>query len=138
MVTFLKKISLFCKKNKIVFCLEANPKIYHTEYLTETYQALDVIKKVNSRYIKINLDLGTVISNKENLNSIIKNNIKLIGHVQISSPFLKNLSRYKKHIKELIYNLNKYKYKKKISIEMLATSNNNIEKITKILKIINL
>ena len=138
MIKFLKKVSLLCKKYKIVFCLEANPKIYQTEYLTETNQALNIIKKVNSRFIRLNLDLGTIISNKENLDFIVKNHLKLVGHVQISSPYLINLSRYKKHIKQLIYCLKKYNYRKIISIEMLAQKRNNLEDLNKILNIIEL
>ena len=136
MIKFLKKISSLCKKYKIVFCLEANPKIYQTEYLTETKQALNIIKRVNSRFIRLNLDLGTIISNKENLDFIVKNHLKLVGHVQISSPYLINLSKYKNQIKKLIYYLKKYNYRKIISIEMLAQKKNNIEDLKKILNII--
>lgn len=136
MFKFLRKISLLCKKYKVILCLEANPKIYKTEYLTKTCEAINFVKKIKSKYIKLNLDLGTVIANKEKLNLIIKKNLKLIGHVQISSPYLKNLIDYKLKIKKLIYYLNIYNYKKKISIEMLAEKKNNVEKIKKIFKII--
>ena len=136
MLKFLNKISFLCKKYKVTLCLEANPKIYKTEYLTKTYEAINFVKKIKSKYIKLNLDLGTAITNKENLNLIIKKNLKSIGHVQISSPFLKNLSNYKTEIKKLIYYLTINNYKKKISIEMLAEKKNNVKEIKKIFKII--
>tara|TARA_Y100000816_G_scaffold276063_1_gene244872 strand:- start:275 stop:1078 length:804 start_codon:yes stop_codon:yes gene_type:complete len=137
MIKFLKKISPICEKYKITLCLESNPKIYKTEFLTKTNEAINLIKKIKSKYIKLNLDLGTIISNKENLNDIVKQNIKIIGHVQISSPFLKNLSKYKIKIKKLVKCLKNKNYKKKISIEMLSEKENNLSLIKEIFEIID-
>ena len=131
-----KKISLLCNKYKITFCLEANPKIYKTKYLTHTTDSINLAKKINNDYFKINLDLGTIIANKENFNNIIKKNLDLIGHVQISSPQLKNLLQYKKKIKLFIKTLKKSGYKNVVSVEMLKNRNNLI-KVNKILNLLN-
>ena len=40
-----KKISSISEKNKITFCLEANPKIYGTKYLTHTIDAIKLVQK---------------------------------------------------------------------------------------------
>ena len=131
-----KKISLLCEKHKIIFCLEANAKIYKTKYLTHTSDAINLAKKINNNYFKINLDLGTIIANKENFNNIIKKNLDLIGYVQISSPQLKNLLQYKKKIKLFIKTLKKSGYKNVVSVEMLKNRNNLI-KVNKILNLLN-
>ena len=136
MINFLKKISKYCKENHIVLCLEANPSIYNCEYLTHTKHALKLVKIVNSSYIKINMDLGTSISNNEDYNEIIKRNINFIGHAQISSPYLINLSSFKKHIRAFFMSLKKNKFKKVISVEMLANKKNNIKELNKVFKII--
>ena len=78
----MKKITKICEQAKITFCLEANPKVYGTKYLTHTNQALNLVKKINNKYFKLNLDLGTIISNNENYKKLIKNNIHQIGHVK--------------------------------------------------------
>ena len=132
-----KKISLLCEKHKIIFCLEANAKIYKTKYLTHTSDAINLVKKINNNYFKINLDLGTIIANKENFNSLIKKNLNLIGHVQISSPHLKNLLKYKTKIKLFIRSLKKLGYKKVVSVEMLKNKNNNLTNVNKILNLLN-
>ena len=132
-----KKISLLCEKHKIIFCLEANAKIYKTKYLTHTSDAINLAKKINNNYFKINLDLGTIIANKENFNSLIKKNLNLIGHVQISSPHLKNLLKYKTKIKLFIKSLKKSGYKNVVSVEMLKSKNNNLTKVNKILNLLN-
>ena len=128
------KISKLCMKYKICFCLEANPKIYKTKYLTHTSNSIDLVKKINNQYFKINLDLGTIIANKENFEVIIKNNLKFIGHVQISSPHLKNLLYHKEKINLFIKTLRNLGYKKVLSFEMLRNNNNNLEVIKKILE----
>jgi len=131
-----KKISLISQKNKIIFCIEANPKIYGTKYLTRTLDALELAKKINNKFFKVNLDLSTVISNNENIDYLLKNYLPNFGHAQISSPNLINLLRYKKDIKMFLNKLSKYKYKKVVSIETLRRSKNNLKYITDIMKLI--
>ena len=88
------KIAKFCELNKITFCLEANPKIYNCDYITHTHQALKLVKKINNKFFKINLDTSTLIFNKENYNKILSKNLSLVGHVQLSVPKLKNINDY--------------------------------------------
>jgi len=129
----LKKIGTYAKKKRIYFCLEANPKIYKSEYLNYTKEALKVVKVINNKYLMINLDLSTVIQNKEKINDLIKQNIKYIKHVQISVPYLLNVLKYKNRIKELIKLLKFYKYKNNISIEMTRPKKNTYKTIQKII-----
>ena len=110
----MKKITKICEQAKITFCLEANPKVYGTKYLTHTNQALNLVKKINKKYFKLNLDLGTIISNNENYKKLIKNNIHQIGHAQISFPKLKNPLIDKKLIERFILELKKMDIKNNI------------------------
>lgn len=132
-----KKISLISKKYKIIFCIEANPKIYGSKYLTHTLDAIKFAKIINNRYFKVNLDLGTIISNNEDVNDLIKNNLKYFAHAQISSPKLKNLIKYKKKIRDFLKILSNYKYNNVISIETLKKDKNNLNYIKNIIKLIN-
>jgi len=121
-----KKIAQICEKYKIYFCVEANPKIYNCEYLNYTKDVIILIKKINSNFFKLNLDLGTIIENKENFSSIIHNYIKLIGHVQISVPHLKDIMSYKSIVCKFIRQLKKKNYKRCVSIERLPVDDNVI------------
>jgi len=132
----MKKIVKICEKNKITFCLEANPKIYGTKYLTHTNQALNLVKKINNKYFKINLDLGTIISNNEDFNIIIKKNISYIGHAQISCPKLVNPLIKRKLIKRFVSQLNKNEYKKVISVEFLKHDKDSFNTIVELIKLI--
>ncbi len=118
-IDMFKKINTICKKKKIIFCLEANPKIYKCEYLNYTNHAFQIAKKINSNFFKVNLDVGTIIQNKENPKNLIRNNLNLIGHCQLSMPLLKPINFKNETFKTVITLLKKYKYDGIISIEML-------------------
>ncbi|MBD1157262.1 sugar phosphate isomerase/epimerase [Pelagibacterales bacterium SAG-MED20] len=126
-----KRIAAYANKKKIIFCLEANPKIYRADYLNNTSDVISIVKKINNKYLKINLDLSTIIYNRENIKKIIKENISLIGHAQISAPYLQNILKYKKKIKELVKILKLNNYKKNISIEMTRPKKNSHKQIEK-------
>ena len=131
-----KKISKICEKCGICFCIEANPKIYNCEYLNYTKDAIKLVKQINSNFFKLNLDLGTIIANDEPFKNIIQDHIKLIGHVQISVPYLKDIMSYKNTIAKFIKELKVNNYQKYISIERLPINNNikNLEKTIKFVK----
>ena len=130
-ISTFKKIALYANNKKIYFCLEANPKIYKSEYLNYTNEALKVVKIINNKYLMINLDLGTIIQNKERIDNLINQNIKYIKHVQISVPYLLNVLKHKKKINELIKLLKFNKYKNNISIEMTRPKKNTYQTIQK-------
>ena len=136
-ISIFKKIAEFAEKYKIVFCLEANPKIYKCDYINITSEALEIVKILNNKYFKLNLDVGTIVKNKENVEKLIKENLNFIGHCQLSNPLLTNFNKKNLNIhKKVILLLKKYKYKKVVSIEMLSSKNNykNVKKSINIFK----
>ena len=130
-------ISTFCRQNNVTICLEPNPKIYKSEYLLNTKEAIMLIKKINKKNVLLNFDLGASLANKENVQRLVKSNISYIGHVQISAPKLKNLARYKIKIKKFLKVLKKMNYRKAVSMEVLAQKHNNLINLEKNIKIIN-
>ena len=117
-------------------CIEANPKIYKSEYSMTTNEVINVVRKIKKTHILVNLDLGAMIYGRENIKKIIEENIDLIGHVQISAPKLVNLTKYKKNITILLKTLKKYSFSKTISLELLMKNKNNISNLDKNIKII--
>lgn len=110
--------------------MEANPSIYGTNYINDTKSALELIKKVNSKGFLLNLDVGTIISNDENIEEII-GEIKYINHVHISEPWLNIIEKRKVHekLKFILINEN---YQGFISIEMAKIE--KLEEIEKVMK----
>lgn len=135
-INTFRKLSIICKKNRVKLCIEANPKIYKSEYLLNTNEVIEIVRKINSTFVLVNLDLGAIIYNQENTEKIIKKNIDLIGHVQISAPRLKSISNHKKNITILLNTLQKYNFVKTVSLELLMTNKNNLNNLNKNLRII--
>lgn len=129
-----KEIGEYSLNKGVRFCLEPNPQIYGTNFLNTTCEAIDFVKRVNSNGLFVNLDIGAVIYNKEDVHAIVNTEtIKYIGHVHISEPNLVQIKEYDYQIiiRDLLKKLN---YKDYISIEMVQPVEFSIDNIEIVLK----
>jgi D-psicose/D-tagatose/L-ribulose 3-epimerase len=133
------KIAKISQKNKITFCLEANPEIYGCDFIKKTEDALKIVKKINNNYFKLNVDYGTIFENKEEYKRLLKKNLKYIGHVQISLPGLERVINKKEAVVKFITFLIEINYQKIISIEQLFLKKNikNLISTINFIKIFN-
>jgi len=115
-IDFFREIGDYASNHHTVIALEANPTIYKTRFLNFTEQAADFADKVSSPGIKINVDLGTIIYNKEDIN-FLKQIPEFINHVHISEPGLNPIEKRNLH-EQLFEILQDINYDKFISIEM--------------------
>lgn len=115
-VVFFKELGDYAYSKGTVIGMEANPPIYNTNFINDTKSALNLIEKVNSMGFRLNLDLGTIIQNDEDVSKLI-GKVPLINHVHISEPGLKPIEERSIHI-ELKTLLEKEGYNRFISIEM--------------------
>lgn len=132
---FFKELSEYAELNHTTLSLEANPSPYGTNFMTSTQEVLSFVKMVNCSGFKVNLDIGAMIMNNEDLD-LIANNIEWINHVHISEPFLEPIKKRNLHI-ELFNLLKSADYNKFISIEMKKCDNlDTIKSILNYIKII--
>ena len=96
--------------------MEANPPVYNTNYINDTLSALELAEEVASPGFLLNLDIGTMIANSEDL-SVLSGREGLINHVHISEPGLKVIGHRELH-RELADFLRGCGYDKYVSIEM--------------------
>ena len=115
-VDFFRTLGEYAIEHNTVLALEANPVIYGTNFINKTKEAVELIKEVDSKGFKLNLDFGTIIYNEESVEDIIEY-LYLINHVHISEPNLKMIERRDEH-KELMNILKISEYKGFVSIEM--------------------
>lgn len=127
---FFKSIGEYAFKNNTVIGMEANPTIYNTNYINDTKSALELIKTVDSKGFLLNLDIGTVISNNENIEEIL-GNVEYINHVHISEPWLKMIEKREIH-KKLKSILKNEDYKGFVSVEMAKAE--RIEEVEKVME----
>lgn len=114
-VKFFFELGEYACQKSVVLALEPNPVIYNTNFINTTEEAISMVKLVNSKGFKVNLDIGTVIYNEESLQEI-GNNIDLIHHIHISEPRLALIQKRKLH--NQLMELLSGRYHNYISIEM--------------------
>ena len=95
-INFFREIGDYATEHGTVVGMEANPLIYNTNYINDTVSALELIEKVESEGFKLNLDVGTMVENGEDVN-VLKGREKYIDHVHISEPGLKPLEERRLH-----------------------------------------
>ena len=126
-INFFREIASYAVKKGTVVGMEANPSIYNTNFINDTEAAIQLVKEVDSMGFRLNLDVGTMIYNKENLD-ILKGNVWLINHVHISEPGLKPIAKRQVH-DELYKVLKEEEYDRFVSIEM--EKNESIDELEK-------
>lgn len=115
-VPFFKELGDYASAHGTAIGIEANPTIYHTNYINSTAEALELVSQVGSKGILLNLDVGTMLQNREPV-SVLEGKVGLINHVHISEPGLKPVERRGFH-QDLARLLREEGYGGFVSIEM--------------------
>lgn len=118
-VKFFKIIGDYAALKGTVIGMEANPPIYNTNYINDTFSAIELIKVVGSAGFRLNLDMGTMIQNQEDV-AELEGKVGFINHVHISEPGLKPIKKREIH-KELKDILLAENFQGFVSIEMGKT-----------------
>ena len=129
-IDFFKEIGDYALDHNTVVALEPNPTIYNTRFMNYTEQAVEMAYKSSSEGIKVNIDLGTIIHNEEDIN-YLKQIPEYINHVHISEPGLNLIEKRDIH-RELFAILSSIGYNSFISIEM--GNKGNIEMVKSIIE----
>ncbi len=115
-INFFREIGDYAAAHNTIIALEANPTVYNTRFLNYTEQAVDFVDQVNSEGIKVNVDLGTIINNVEDIYYLLQIP-EYISHVHISEPKLMPIEKRVLH-KQLFAILREIDYDKFVSLEM--------------------
>lgn len=115
-IDFFREIGDYAVEHSTTIAIEANPPIYNTRFINRTEQAVELAYKCESAGIKVNVDLGTIINNEEDIN-YLKQIPEFINHVHISEPGLLPIEKRELH-DELFSILIRAGYDKYVSIEM--------------------
>ncbi len=129
-IEFFKEIGDYALEHHTTIAIEANPVIYNTHFLNTTEQAVEMVYRCGSEGVKVNVDLGTIIYNEEDI-CYLKQIPDYINHVHISEPGL-NLIEHRDEHRLLFDILTSIDYDKYVSIEMgnkgnLANVKNTID-----------
>lgn len=132
---FFEDIGRYCKRKGSAFCLEPNPTEYGANFLCRTKDAITFVREVDNEGLKVNIDIGTIIMNREDYRDILNYGLAYTGHVHISEPFLNPIDTDRDIYKNIINLLNDFDYSGCVSIEMKSTfQKQNIETVKGVLK----
>lgn len=129
-VDFFRRIGSYAASQKTVIGMEANPVIYQTNYINTTKEAIQLIREVASDGFRLNLDVGTMLANKERV-EVLEGSAALISHVHLSEPFLKPIGRQRERRDfhgELAAFLREQGYQGYVSVEM-AKSEDGVDRM---------
>ncbi|MEW5676546.1 sugar phosphate isomerase/epimerase family protein [Flavobacterium enshiense] len=115
-VSFFSEIGEYAHAQNTILAIEPNPKIYGTNFINTTKEAIGFLKDCQCRGLKINYDFGTVIENGEDM-KLLTENPDFIHHVHISEPYLEPILKRSEH-KQLAEILKAIDYRNYVSIEM--------------------
>lgn len=122
---FFFRLGEIAKEENVTVCIEANPTVYGTNFLTTTEEAASFVRKLNHSNIKLQLDLGTVYTNHEPA-QVIEDVADVIGHIHLSEPSMTPVTT-----DDLFHREIGKKIKKVISKSLLSTDILTIEMLTK-------
>ena len=120
---FFSKLGNIANQHRVIFCLEPNPVCYGANFMTNSQVTFDVVSAINHPAIKMQLDTGSIIINKESISEVIGYAQNQIGHIHISEPGLEVIgdtdNQHAEFAKAIKLNLKN----PLATIEMIATQN---------------
>lgn len=117
---FFLQLGDIALKENVVICLEPNPACYGSNFMTSSYETIEMVKLLDHPAIKMQLDTGAVAINKESITQVIQGNQDVIGHIHLSEPNLAPLGRSDVIHTEISAKLNHLLPQRIATIEMLT------------------
>lgn len=133
-VPFFFELGSFAAQENTTLCIEANPKGYGCDFITNTEEAISLVQKVNHPGFQLHLDAGAMELNNEDVYSTIEKAMPYLKHFHISEPYLNLVGTGQTKHKEMAGVLKTLGYKNWVSIEMKSgLSSSNIQSVEKAL-----
>jgi len=122
-VPFFRALGEVAQSYGVVICLEPNPPRYGANFMTTLKETTEVVSQINHPAIRMQFDTGAITINKEDPTTILQEQASLIGHIHASEPDLLPLGDGDTDHGTLAGVLKQVFPAKIVSIEMLATKN---------------
>jgi D-psicose/D-tagatose/L-ribulose 3-epimerase len=87
-VDFFHSLGDLAQSLGVVVCIEPNPPAYGCNFVTDAAEAARVVTAVDHRAIRMQLDIGAITMNGEDVYAVARDHAGLIGHVHASEPML--------------------------------------------------
>ena len=137
-IDFFKELGDYAHSKDRCFCIEPNATEYGCDFITNTDEAIELVKDVNSKGFRLHIDSAVMAMNGENIEENLKKALPYTEHFHISEPFLELITNNKTNHEEFAKTLKSLNYDKWISIEMKnGVMNSNVESIKRSLEYVS-
>jgi D-psicose/D-tagatose/L-ribulose 3-epimerase len=114
-----------------VVCIEPNPPSYDCDFITTTTEAVALVEAIRSRGVKVQGDVGAMLSSGDDPKVSLRTAGGLIGHFHVSEPGLAEIANIDANEAAAVA-LREARYWGWVSIEMRAvTSGSRVEAISR-------
>ena len=128
-INFFKEVGSYCDNKNVTICIEPNSKKYNCNFLNTISEVGNIVNKINNNNIKMMVDLGNIIMEDDNIEDIYMYQ-DIIYNIDIAQEKMINFTNMHSKNHEFKNILKKINYNKKINLEMLLSSDNEIEELT--------
>jgi D-psicose/D-tagatose/L-ribulose 3-epimerase len=118
---FFREIGAVAAPRGCVVCIEPNPPSYDCDFINTTAEAVALVELIASRGVKVQGDLGAMLTNGEDPADAVQSAAGWIGHFHVSEPELAEISSVTAN-EAAATALGAAKYTGWVSIEMRAAS----------------
>lgn len=117
-INFFKKVGRYCEDKNVTICIEPNSKKYNCNFINLIEEAEMFVKKINHPNIKMMVDLGNAIMEKDELSKIIL--LKdTINHIHVSQEYMESYKNPHTSNNNFSKFLDLMEYDNVITLEML-------------------
>ena len=120
--SYFQRIAKIAAKYGVVLCLEPNPTIYGCNFMTTTEEAASIVRAVDHPNVQLQIDLGCITANGENLLDICRRWHGIVGHIHISEPHLAPIQDHNGRHGRYAKILNQYFPERTATIEVIHKS----------------
>jgi sugar phosphate isomerase/epimerase len=85
---FFRPIADTARELGVVFCIEPNPTVYQCNFMTNTAEALAVVRAVDHPGLGVHLDSGIMFLNEESVDAVVASAAPYLRHFHVSHPQL--------------------------------------------------
>lgn len=117
-VDFFRSLGQTAKEDNVFFCIEPNPPSYGADFITNTKEAVDLVRRVDHPNFRLHLDTGIMTINQEDYRGSIELGLPYLSHFHISEPNLVLIGEGGVPHEEVAGALRTLGYKGFVSVEM--------------------
>jgi sugar phosphate isomerase/epimerase len=118
---FFREVGAVATSRGCVVCIEPNPPSYDCDFINTTADAVALVETIRSRGVKVQGDVGAMLSNGEDPAAAVKSAAGWIGHFHVSEPELAEVANVTAN-EAAAAALRQAKYTGWVSIEMRAAA----------------